>query len=177
MMQELSLGILDIAQNSVKAGATLIELSVKEDSQKNELAVTIADNGCGMDEETAKRAADPFYTTRTTRKVGLGLSFFKMSAQLAGGSFELASEPGKGTVVFAVFGLNHIDRMPLGDMRATMNALISCNPHLDFVYTHERDGAAFVLDTREMRKILGDISLAEPEVLAFIADYVTENDV
>lgn len=181
-MQELSLNVLDIAQNSVKAQATLIKISVTESALADTLVITVADNGRGMDEETVRRATDPFYTTRTTRKVGLGLPLFKMAAELTGGSFCLASRQGQGTEVKAEFGRSHIDRMPLGDMRQTLTALITCNPEIDFVYTHtvctkQEERRVFTLDTRQFREVLGEVSLSEPEVAAFIGDYILENDV
>ena len=175
-MQELSLNILDIVQNSVKAKATLITVTVLEDAKDDKLTITIADNGCGMSEETAKAAVDPFYTTRTTRKVGLGLPFIKMAAEMTGGSFSIESAIGAGTTVTAVFGLTHIDRMPLGDMCATMLTLVSCNTQIDFVYAHLSDGQRFTMDTRQFKEILGDVPLNTPEVLAFMKDYITEND-
>ncbi len=182
-MQELSLNILDVVQNSVKADATLIEITVTECARSDTLTITITDNGCGMDEKTVGKVVDPFYTTRTTRKVGLGLPLFKMAAELTGGSFHISSVPGKGTAVEAVLGLGHIDRMPLGSMCETMTALISCNAHIDFVYTHTvrakqpPEEKAFVLDTRQFRDILGEVPLNSPEVIAFIKDYFAENDV
>lgn len=181
-MQELSLNVLDIVQNSIKANATLIEITVDERVKTDTLAITITDNGCGMSEETAQKAVDPFYTTRTTRRVGLGLPLFKMAAELTGGSFTISSQQGKGTEVKAVFGLGHIDRMPLGNMCETMTTLISCNDHIDFVYRHtvcdiNDEESAFELDTRQFRQILGDVPLSSLEVVAFIRDYITENDV
>ncbi len=175
-MQELSLNILDIAQNSVKAKASLITIAVDENPSADTLAIVITDNGCGMSEETAKAAVDPFYTTRTTRRVGLGLPFIKMAAEMTGGSFSIESALGAGTMVKAVFGLHHIDRMPLGDMCSTMLTLISGSPQIDFVYTHSNGGQAFIMDTRQFREVLGDVPLNAPEVLAFIKDYITEND-
>lgn len=174
--------MLDIVQNSVKAQASLIEIGVTECEKSDTLVITITDNGCGMSEETAQRALDPFYTTRTTRKVGLGLPLFKMAAELTGGSVTIQSRPGIGTAVKAVFGLSHIDRMPLGRMCETMMTLISCNTHIDFVYTHTMRGAqlsenSFVLDTRQFREVLGDVPLNSPEVMTFIREYFAENDV
>ncbi len=176
-MQELSLNILDIAQNSVKAKASLITVEVTERTSEDTLTITIADNGCGMSEETAQAAADPFYTTRTTRKVGLGLPFIKMAAEMTGGSFDIRSAVGVGTTVKAVFGLSHIDRMPLGDMCSTMLTLISGSPNIDFVYTHQRNSQSFAMDTRQFKEILGEVPLNAPEVLTFIKDYMTENDI
>lgn len=170
-MTELSLNILDIVQNSVSAKATRIEIKVNEVRTENLMHIEIIDNGCGMSEETLKAVQDPFYTSRTTRKVGLGIPLFKLAAELTGGSFEIRSELGKGTIVHACFVRDSIDRPPLGDMRETMIALIKCNPKLDFIYEHRVDEKKFVLDTGEIRSVLRGISPAEPEVLAFISEY------
>lgn len=176
MMPEISLNILDVAQNSVTAKASLVRIGICADPGRDTLTVSIEDNGCGMSEETAKRAIDPFYTTRTTRKVGLGLSFLKLAAELTGGHFELKSRLGEGTEVTAVFGLTHIDRMPLGDMAGTMTSLIGTSPDMDFVLEYSYDGNGFEADTRSFREILGgEVSLSEPEVLGFISGYIEEN--
>ena len=173
-MTELSLNILDIAQNSVKAGATRIEISVQETPADDTMVITIADNGCGMDAETVRRVTDPFYTTRTTRRVGLGVPFFKMAAEMTGGSLTVDSTPGRGTCVTARFGLSHIDRAPLGDMAQTMCALIGCNPDIDFTYTRAVAENSFTADTAEFRQVLEGVPLSEPEVLQFIAGYINE---
>ena len=115
-MRELSLNVLDIAQNSISAGASEVEITVEEISSASKMTIIIKDNGCGMDEETVRNVMDPFYTTRTTRKVGMGVPLFKMAAESTGGSFDIVSELGVGTTVTAVFGLSNIDRMPLGDI-------------------------------------------------------------
>lgn len=176
MMPELSLNILDIAQNSVSAGSKLTEIDVRIDSQSDILEITISDDGCGMTEEQIAHVTDPFYTTRTTRKVGLGVPFFKMAAELAGGKFNISSTKGVGTTTYAAFQLSNIDRMPLGDMAGTMTSLIGPNPDIDFVYRFERDGKSFILDTREFREILGeDVSLSNPDVLAYAKAYIDEN--
>ena len=175
MMPELSLNILDVAENSVRAEASLIKISVDENTVTDTLTIIISDDGRGMDSETAARVTDPFYTTRTTRRVGLGLPFFRMAAELAGGSLSITSKPGEGTTVTATFGLNHIDRMPLGDLNATIETLIHCNHEIDFIYCHTVDGRELRLDTKEFRCVLGDIPLNTPEVAAFINDYLKEN--
>lgn len=175
-MQEISLNILDVAQNSVTAGAKLIMITVDEQCAANRLTVTIADDGCGMSAATVKKVTDPFYTSRTTRKVGLGIPLFKMSAEMTGGSFDISSEVGRGTTVRAEYVLDSIDRMPLGDINGTITALITCNPSLDFVYLRRVDKNEFTLDTRSMREILGDIPLDRPEVAGFIADFLNENE-
>ena len=175
MMPEISLNILDVTMNSVKAGASLVHISVKADTSADTLTVCIEDNGCGMTEEQVARVTDPFYTTRTTRKVGLGVPFFKMAALQSGGSFDIRSAPGEGTVVTAVFGLSNIDRMPLGDMAGTIHMIVTQNEETDFVYSHRIDDRGFELDTREMREILGGASFKEPEVSEYIKEYLREN--
>lgn len=176
MMPEISLNILDVAENSVRAEASLVEITVSVQPAEDTLTVVIRDDGCGMTKEQAARVQDPFFTTRTTRKVGLGVPFFKQAAESTGGTFRIDSEKGKGTTVKAVFGLSHIDRMPLGDISATVQTLIVFNEHIDFRYTYEYGTRSFVLDTREMREMLGqEISFSEPEVSAFIKEYLETN--
>ena len=175
MMPELSLHVLDIAQNSIRAQATLVIIRVHANTADDHLTITVEDNGCGMSPEQVARVTDPFFTTRTTRKVGLGISFFKMAAEAAGGEFSIISQEGIGTTVTAGFQLSHIDRIPLGDMTATIHTLIMMNPDMDFVYDYQVDDRGFVLDTREMREILGDVPLNTPDVGAYIKEYLTEN--
>lgn len=175
MMTELSLNVLDIANNSVRANADIIEIQVKIQRDNDTLTIMIKDNGCGMTEEQLKKVEDPFFTTRTTRSVGFGVSFFKMAALLTNGAFHIESTPGVGTNVTAVFGLSHIDRMPLGDMNSTIHTLITMNTHIDFLYTYEFDEKYFVLDTRQFREILNDVPLNNPEVSSYIKSYLEEN--
>ncbi len=175
MLPEISLNILDVAQNSIAAGALLTEISVFIDTLKDRLTVIINDNGCGMNEEQVKSVIDPFYTTRKTRKIGLGVPFFKMAAENTGGCFNIKSEVGKGTKVTAVFGLSHIDRMPLGDMTFTIHSLITLNSDIDFLYSYTVDDKGYTLDTREFRQILGNAPLNSPEVSDFIKQYLEEN--
>ncbi len=175
MMTEISLNILDVAENSTKAKATLVEITVDADFAADELTVTIADNGCGMTPEQVERVTDPFFTSRTTRKVGLGVPFFKLAAESTGGSFSIESEAGVGTTVKAVFILSHIDRMPLGDISTTIHTLVVYHPETDFLYRYRYNGKEFTLDTREFKEILGDVPFAEPEVSAYILDYLKGN--
>lgn len=175
MMQELSLNVLDVAENSVRANASLVEITVEEDTAADRLAIVIRDNGKGMTPEQVQTVIDPFYTTRTTRKVGLGVPFFRMAAQLSGGDLTIQSQVGAGTTVTATFGLTNIDRMPLGDMNGTISTLVQCNPHIDWVYTRRRDGREMVMDTRQFREVLGEVPLDSPEVLVFLRDYLQEN--
>ena len=175
MMTEISLNILDVAQNSVRAEATLIEISVSADTQKDSLTVIIKDNGCGMSEEQVMSVTDPFFTTRKTRKIGLGIPFFKQSAEITGGSFSISSKIGEGTVTQAVYVLSSIDRMPLGDMTQTIHSLITMNTHIDFLYTYSADDKSFSLDTREFKEILESDRLDLPEVSEFIKNFLKEN--
>ena len=131
-MTEISLNILDVAENSIRAKASLIEIVVEADISENRLIVMIKDNGCGMSPEQVEQVTDPFFTTRKTRKVGLGIPFFKMAALSVDGDFKIVSQEGEGTLVRAEFRLNHIDRMPLGDINGTIYTLIHFNPDIDF---------------------------------------------
>lgn len=173
-MKELSLHILDIAKNSVKANAGLIEIDIDENEGDNLLKIDIIDNGCGMSEEFLKRVKDPFSTTRTTRKVGMGISLFEAAAEQCGGKLDIVSQLGEGTKVSVTFLYDHIDRAPLGDMAGTMQTLISGSPDIEFLYRHKKNGKEFVLDTRELKKILGDVPLSNPDVLIWIDGYIKE---
>lgn len=150
-------------------------ITVETDFTLDRLTVSIKDDGCGMTPEQVNNVTDPFFTSRTTRKVGLGVPFFKYAAESTGGSFTIESRPGEGTEVTAVFVLSHIDRMPLGDMNATIHTLIVYHPNTDFLYTYQYNDQAFTLDTRQFREILGDIPFDSPEISAYIMDYLTEN--
>ena len=174
-MTEISLNILDVAENSTRAGASLVTITVSADTAADRLTVIIDDDGCGMTEEQVAHVTDPFFTTRTTRKVGLGVPFFKYAAESTGGSFTIQSQPGVGTTVTAVFVLSHIDRMPLGDISSTIHTLVVYHPDTDFRYIYEYDGKSFTLDTREFREILGDVPFDTPEISSYIMEYLTEN--
>ena len=174
-MTEISLNVLDIAQNSIKAKATLIEISVLIDTKADRMTIIIKDNGCGMSEEQVEKVIDPFFTTRTTRKVGLGVSFFKMAAEMTGGSFSITSRQGEGTTDIAEFVISSIDRMPLGDICGTIETLIVYNTDIDFLYKYKVDDEEFELSTAEMREMLDGIPLDTPEVKAYIREYLSEN--
>ncbi len=174
-MKELSLNILDITYNSIKAQATRIEISISECKAKNLVEIKITDDGCGMDEKFLQQVTDPFVTTRTTRKVGLGIPLFKQSAEDTGGEFIIASKVGEGTSVYASFGLDHLDRAPIGDMSSTLISLIQANDGIRFIYRHKTDRGEFILDTDELHAQLGDIPLSEPAVLGWISEYINEN--
>ncbi len=173
-MKELSLNILDVAKNSVTAGADRILITVDETPDR--LTIVITDNGCGMTPEFVSRVTDPFTTTRTTRKVGLGLSLMKMEAQMSGGDLAIESTVGVGTSVTTWFDPHSIDMPPLGDLVSSIITLIQGSPHIDFVFTHKKGGNEYTLDTGEIRLIMDGISLAEPEVLAWLTDFLKENE-
>lgn len=179
-MRELSLNVMDIAQNSIVAGASLITINVEEDRPADTLSISVVDNGKGMSPETVQKVIDPFYTTRTTRSVGLGVPLFKMEAEMTGGSFSIDSKLGEGTDLTAVFKPSSVDMIPLGDINGTVQLLISCNPNLDFVFHRSlRDEAGdfreFSLETAELRQVLGeDVPLDTPDVVVWIKDYLEE---
>ena len=166
--------ILDIAENSIRASAKLVDVRISEDTSGDTLTVEIIDDGKGMNPTKASKVLDPFFTTKKVRNVGLGLPLFEQAAQTAGGHLSLKTEEGKGTRVLAVFKNSHIDRQPLGSMSDTITALVAGNPDIDFLYAHEKDGRAFTLDTREMRKELDGVSLSNARVLCFIRDFIEE---
>lgn len=174
-MRELSLNVMDVAQNSVRAEADLVRITVEESDKEDRLTISIADNGCGMTEDQVRQVIDPFFTTRTTRKVGLGVPLFKLSAEQTGGSFDIQSKVGEGTTTTASYVKSHVDMTPLGDINSTVKILIQCNPQIDFIFTHSTDLGSFTLDTRELREVLGDVSLDTPDVLEWIGQYLEEN--
>ena len=174
-MYELSLNIMDIAQNSIRANARLIIVDIDIDEAAGMLRISIGDDGDGMSEEVKKAVSNPFFTTRTTRKVGLGLPYYEMTARMCGGDFSIESAPGAGTRVSASFGLNHIDRAPLGNMGQTMALLAGANPQTDFVYRLSRGTERFAYDTREIKELLGGVGIGEPEVVIYMQGYINEN--
>ena len=175
-MRELSLNVLDIVQNSITANANLIEIELIEEMNNDILKINIFDNGKGMTDEQIKSVTDPFYTTRTTRKIGLGIPLFKMAAEMSGGSFKIESTVGSGTKIYTSYIHSSIDRMPVGNINETVSMLIRMNPDIDFVYTHTFNEKSYSLDTRELREQLEDVPLDTPEVIDWINDYLTEND-
>ena len=179
-MKELSLNVLDIAQNSISAGATKIEISLFENEDKL-LTLTIADNGCGMSKETVERVTNPFYTTRTTRKVGMGIPLLKLAAEQAGGELIIESVTADenrvdhGTTVRATFHTDNIDFTPVGDMVSTMCVIIQGHPEIDYVFIHKTPKLEVELDTAQMREVLGEeISLGEPEIIGWLAEYLSQ---
>lgn len=175
-MKELSLHLLDIVQNSISAGASRIEIGITDSRQRDLVEISVKDNGCGMSEEFVQRVTDPFTTTRTTRKVGLGIPLFKLAAETAGGEFKITSEVGKGTLVYASFQHSNIDRPPLGDLRGTLITLIQGSPDINIIYTYTTDRGQFVLDTEEVREVMAGVPINEPEVLNWIGEFIQENE-
>ena len=175
-MEELSLHVLDIVQNSIAAGAELIKVSIIEDKENDTLTISVDDNGKGMEEEVLKKVTDPFTTGRKTRRVGLGIPLLKLAAEMTGGSISLESKVGVGTKISAVFGYSHIDRQPLGDIASTMHQLIIMNEQTDFLYLHRVGEKEFLLDTREIKKVLDGVSLKEHEVMLWLLDFIKENE-
>ena len=179
-MKELSLNILDIAENSVKAKASEIGIKITETEEM--LTFSISDNGTGMKPDFLRNVANPFTTTRTTRPVGLGIPLLKMAAEQTGGSVEITSKhfsefpDSHGTVITAHFYKNHIDSVPLGDIVETVVALIQCNPHIDFIFTHEMGEKTVSLDTKELKAVLGDVPLNNIEVILWIKEFLGEQD-
>ncbi len=173
-MKELSLHILDIVQNSIRAEATDICVKICENTLKNLLEIQIIDNGTGMDQETLNRAIDPFWTSRTTRKVGLGIPLFKAAAEACEGFLDIKSKLGEGTEVTVQFQREHIDRAPLGNMAETMSLLIMTNEHINFLYSHIFDEKEYTLDTKALREILGDVPLSNLDVVEWIKSNIKE---
>jgi hypothetical protein len=174
-MRDISLHILDIVQNSISAKATLIEVGITESIKQNIYQVTITDNGKGITPEDLPLVTDAFHTSRTTRKVGLGLPLFKQNAELTGGSFQIESQVGIGTKVVATFIYNSIDRLPAGDLTGSYLILINSNPEIDFVFSHTTDQGYFNLDTREVKTILEGVPITSPEVRKYLKEMIGEN--
>jgi anti-sigma regulatory factor (Ser/Thr protein kinase) len=172
-MKDISYHIMDIARNSLHAGANTIRIEISHDAGIYKLRIT--DDGTGMPVEVLEKVTDPFFTSSVTKKVGLGLPLLKQNAEMTGGSFEIFSEENSGTTVTVVFNSNHIDMIPEGNLALTFKMLIASNPEIDFIYIHEKDGKKFFMDTSEIRKELDGISLNTKEVLNYIYDYVSEN--
>jgi hypothetical protein len=176
MLDDLSLHILDIAENSVGAGARNVTVDLVEDRAGGWLTLSVEDDGRGMDEETCAKVVDPFYTTRTTRKVGLGIPFLRQSAELCGGSLELSSTLGVGTSLKASFRLDSIDLPPMGDVPSSIVTLLMSAPTVRWIYRHEIDGRVFLLDSVEILEILGDPeALRDPNIALWLKDYMAEN--
>ena len=172
-MQELSLNVLDIAQNSVAAGAKNIKITLE--AARKMLSITIEDDGKGMDKQTLERVENPFFTSRTTRKVGLGIPLFKQAALQTGGDFHIESTEGVGTKVFASFDTGNIDCTPLGDIWDTVGILIQMNENIDFLYTVINGKEVFECDTKQLKQVMEGVSLSEVSVVQWIKEFIEEN--
>lgn len=173
-MEDLSLHILDIVENSIDAGADRIEIRILEDIKGDLFLIGIKDNGRGMDEETIKMVIDPFFTTKTTRRVGLGLPFLAQAAKECNGDLSITSDKGLGTTVTAHFQHSHIDRKPLGDISATIIVLIAAHPDIDLIFEFKRDNSYYCLNTEEIRRDLGGVPINTPKVLKLIKEDIVE---
>jgi len=171
-LRELSLHILDVVENGITAGADIIRIQVEESRTADLLSITINDNGRGIPAEKLKKLQDPFVTSRTTRRVGLGLSLLAAAAERCDGKLTVAVGTGGGTEVRASFRYSHIDRAPMGDMASTLATLLMGNPHIDFVYTHRIGGHEFSLDTRDLKTELGDHALEDAMVIYRLGERV-----
>lgn len=167
--------ILDIVQNSISAGATLVTLTVDESPAEDLLTIAVGDNGRGMTPEQVSRLADPFFTSRTTRRVGMGIPLLMDSARQSGGDVRIESEPGKGTEVTAVFGYSNIDRPPLGDVANALMLLVSSNPDLDFLFTYRYDGEEYLFSTADVRDIFGKDALRDLTIIRNLEKMIKDN--
>jgi signal transduction histidine kinase len=173
-LQELSLNILDVANNSVKAGAKLINISLTYDD-KNHLKLIVSDDGSGMAKEVLSKLKDPFYTSRSTRKVGFGIPFLTLLAEQTVGYVEIESELGVGTKITALFDTNSIDMLPIGNLGSTASTLISGSPDVDFVFHISRGNSEFTLDSTEIKELLDGVPVSTPQVALFIEEYANDN--
>lgn len=174
-MKEISMHILDIAMNSIKADASLLEIKIEDSKKYNRLTISIADNGKGMSGDVIKRVTNPFYTSRTTRKVGLGLPMLKEACERCRGYLKIESKIGFGTTIFCYFERDNIDRAPLGNMGETIMTIINSGDNFDLVYTHRTDSGEFIFDTREAKKMLDGMSINDMSILTWIKEYINEN--
>jgi hypothetical protein len=172
-MNDLSFHITDIANNSLRAEATEVEIDIR--AEKSSVIITITDNGTGMDEETLACARNPFYTTRTTRKVGLGLPFLFQNAEQTGGSVSIDSELGKGTKVTAVFHSDHIDMPPWGDLSGTIALLITGIPQINFAFHYQTEKGSFSISSAEIKEALGDIPISHSQVMLWVMEMIQEH--
>jgi anti-sigma regulatory factor (Ser/Thr protein kinase) len=173
-MKELSLHILDIAENSVRAKAQKIEITIVEDRKRDVLTIEITDNGYGMDELTLKNAINPFFSTKDVRRIGMGLSLLKNAAERANGHMKIISEPGRGTQVLVSFQYSHFDRQPLGDIASTITILIMGSPDIRIVLKHVIDTNIFIFDTDEIKSVLDGVPIQNREVIQFISDVIRD---
>jgi len=171
---ELALHILDIVENSIRAGANRVRILIREDAAKDLFLLRISDNGRGMSPEEQQKALDPCYTNKKVRRIGMGLPLLSGASERTGGKMIVKSRPGVGTAVSAEFGHSHIDRQPLGDIASALIAIIVGSPGIDIIYRHQVQGRTYLLDTRNIKEELEDVPLNHPEVIAFLREHITE---
>lgn len=174
-MRDLSLHLLDLAENSIRAEATVVQVTVEESPEKNLLRITIVDNGKGMSPEFLESVKSPFSTTRTTRKVGLGIPLMKATAERSGGSLAIDSTLGEGTTISTELEYNHIDRPPLGRVEDTIVSLMSFHHGIDIHFTYRYEAKVFEFHTEEIKDIYSDLDYYPTEVLAWVKTYLLEN--
>lgn len=174
-MKDLASHIMDIVQNSIRAEANRIEITLAEDPAKDLFCIEIGDNGFGMDAETLSRVRDPFFTSRTVRKVGLGIPLLQQNAERTGGKVTISSRKGLGTQLYATFSHAHPDRPPLGDMAGSLGLLVAANPRIRFIYSHTTNQGTYTFDTEEVKNVLEGIPLHQPDILAALKEMIREN--
>jgi len=174
-MKDLALHILDIVQNSISAAADMIEIRAEESFADDLVSITIKDNGHGMEQALVEKITDPYTTSRTTRKVGLGLPLLKQNAEQAGGGISISSTPGTGTTVNATFRAGHPDTPPWGDLAGVIILLVSANPSIDFLYFHRSKSGEYIFDTREVKSVLDGVPVNDNDVRRFLKDMIIEN--
>lgn len=174
-MKDLSLHILDIVHNSVRAKATEIRITITEDKEAGDYVLVISDNGAGIAPDVLPHVADPYTTSRKTRKVGMGLALLKQNAEQSGGDFSIHSVSGEGTEVKSRFGHQHIDRPPIGDISGVLIQLIAAFPELRFIYSHKTTKGDYLFDSFEVKDILGDVPVSNPEVRTYLKEMIDEN--
>jgi len=174
-MKDISLHILDIVQNSLVAGANLIEVTIDEDDADDKLTVTINDNGKGMTPEMVATITDPYTTSRTTRKVGLGIPLLKLNAERTGGRLSIKSELGKGTSLEAIFISSNIDCLTLGDIAGVVVLLVSGNPMVNFIYNHKKNGNLYCFNSNEVKEVLGEVSISDPSISRYLKEMIQSN--
>lgn len=174
-MKNLALHILDIVQNSLRAEASLVDIYIHQNKKDNVMELVIKDDGKGMSQEMLDKVTDPYTTSRTERKVGLGISLLKQNAEQANGNFSISSGEGKGTMINAGFRLDHLDTPPLGDVIDTVVILTSGNPKSDFIYTHITDQGEYTFDSRKVKEVLEGVPIYDSQVVTFLREMLKEN--
>lgn len=174
-MKEICEHIIDIVNNSIAAGTTIVEIEIRVEKAKDKLFVMIRDNGKGIDPHLLQNISDPFFTSKLKKKIGMGTSLLKFHAELSGGEFSIQSEPGIGTRVLASFGLSHIDRQPLGDLSGTLLMFLTANPKVRLIYKHLTENGSFGFDSAEIVDALGGVPLNRPEVRSCLKEFLSSN--